>query len=275
MSKVSSPSLPTLTQRQKYLIIAAAVIVFLMVFCVRTVDAGQVGIITRFGEVNRTAASGITLKLPWPIESIHKMDIRVQKEQQVSRAATSDLQDVTAMLAVNYALDSNTAIRVYKEIGPEYKDRIIIPAVQESFKAASANYSAQELITKRSEVKAKAFEVIKARLAQYDIRVIDLNVVDFKFSQQFNQALEATQVARQEAEKARQNLERVKVEAQQEIEKAQGSAEAQRLQQQTITPELIELKKVEAQNKAIDKWNGQMPSTVGGDGTIFNIPVKQ
>lgn len=254
--------------------VALAVLLF-FILCFRTVDAGRVGIVTRFGEINRTVHSGIALKLPWPIERLEKWQIRVQKEEQESKAATTDLQDVSATLALNYSLDSDTAIRVYKEIGSEYREKIIIPALQESFKGASANYTAAELITKRPEVKAKAFEVIKARLAQYDIRVIDLNIVNFAFSPQFNQAIEATQVAQQQAEKARQDLERIKVEAEQRISQAQAEAESQRLQRETLTPELVELRRIEAQTKAIEKWDGKLPTTQAGDGTLFNIPVKQ
>lgn len=133
-------------------------IAFFFIFMFRTVGAGQVGIITRFGDVNRVATSGIAIKMPWPIEHIEKMETRVQKEEQDASAATADLQDVNGKLALNYALDNATALRVYKELGKDYKNRVITPAVQESFKASTAQFTAAELITKRGEVKAKAEE---------------------------------------------------------------------------------------------------------------------
>jgi regulator of protease activity HflC (stomatin/prohibitin superfamily) len=242
-------------------------IAFFFIFCFRTVGAGQVGIITRFGEVNRTATSGIVIKLPWPVEKLVKMDTRVQKEQQDSAAATADLQDVNVTLALNYALDGTTAIKVYKEIGTDYKNRIIIPALQESFKSASANYTAQQLITERTKVKGDAYEVIKGRLEKYGIRVVDLNIVNFGFSAEFNKAIEAVQVANQEIAKTKQELETTKVEAEKTIAKANAQAEAQRVQQQTLTPELL-------QKYAIDKWNGVLPTTQAGTGNIFSIPLK-
>lgn len=247
--------------------VAVVLIILFFMFCFRTVQERQVGIITRFGTVNRTASSGIALKLPWPIERMHKMDTSIQKEQQESGAATKDLQDVKATLALNYALDDTTAVNIYKTIGSDYKERIIIPAVQESFKSASAGYTAQELITERTAVKGKAYDVIKTRLEKYDIRVVDLNIVNFTFSPEYTAAIEAVQVAQQQASKANQDLERIKVEAQQAIEAAQGQSEAQRLQQQTLTPLII-------QKLAIEKWNGVMPTTQAGDGTIFNIPLR-
>lgn len=244
-----------------------------LLFCFRTVGAGQVGIVTRFGEVNRTVHSGIAIKAPWPIERLVKMDTRVQKEQQESSAATSDLQDVKATLALNYALDSKTAIDVYKSIGEDYEERIIIPAVQESFKASSANYTAQQLVTERSAVKGKAFEVIKDRLEKYGIRVVDLNIVNFSFSTEFNAAIESVQVANQNVAKARQELETTKVEAEKTVAAAQAQAEAQRLQRETLTPELVQLKQLETQNAAIAKWNGILPTTNAGD-VPFLLQVK-
>lgn len=251
------------------LIAAAAAIVWFWSFCVWSVGAGQVGIITRFGEVNRTQASGLAIKLPWPIERMTKMDIQVQKEEQQSSAATSDLQDVTATLALNYSLEGGRALEVYKTIGIDYKERVVTPAVQESFKAASAGYTAQELIQKRPEVKAKAFEVIKERLEKYGIRVVDLNITNFKFSAEFNAAIESVQVANQNVAKARQELETTKVDAEKTIASAQAQAESQRLQQQTLTPELLQL-------EAIKKWNGILPTYSGNDGSLFfNIPTNR
>lgn len=248
-----------------FLITVVLSVILFFTFCFRTVEAGQVGIVTRFGEVNRMAASGIALKLPWPVENLYKMDIRVQKEEQDSAAASSDLQDVNAKLALNYALDGGTALKVYKEIGVQYKERVIIPAMQESFKAASANYTASELITKRTEIKGKAYDVIKSRLEKYGIRVVDLNIVNFSFSPEFNKAIEAKQVAAQQAEQAKYLIEKAKNEAQASVELARGQSEANRLQRENLTPELLE-------RIAIDRWDGKLPTYLGG-GSVFNIPL--
>lgn len=234
------------------------ILLWFFIFCVRFVGAGEVGIITRFGDVNRVGESGVSLKLPWPFESMHKMEIRVQKEEQDVSAATKDLQDVSTKLAINYALDNETALRVFKELGGDYRKRVVEPAVQESFKAATAEYTAQELITDRPSVKAKAYEAIKERLNKYGIRVVDLNIVDFKFSAAFNQAIEAVQVANQQVAQAKQELETTKVNAEKTIAQANAQAEAQRVQQQTLTDELL-------QKYAIDKWNGVLPTTNAGE----------
>lgn len=274
---MDSTSNVRLTRGARWGITIAVLLVLFFIFCFRTVGAGQVGIVTRFGEVNRVQTSGIAIKAPWPIERMYKMETRVQKDEQDATAATSDLQDVTGKLALNYALDNATALQVYKELGPEYKDRVVTPAVQESFKAATAGFTAQELITKRPEVKAKAYEQIKSRLEKYGIRVVDLNIVNFQFSAAFNNAIEAVQVANQNVAKARQELETTKVEAEKSIEAARGQAEAQRVQQQTLTPELLQKYSIDAQNRAIDKWNGVLPTTNAGGsgGLLFNIPANR
>jgi len=240
---------------------------YFFIFCFRTVDAGQVGIITRYGEVNRVEKSGVAIKLPWPIEKLTKMDIRVQKEEQESKAASSDLQDATATIALNYRIKNETALDVYKTLGKDYKTNVVIPAVQESFKAAASKYTVRELITKRPEVKSEALAVIKTRLEKYGIEVVDVNITNFALSQQYNDAIEAVQVAQQEVEKSKQQLEQTKIEAEKKITQAKADAEAQRLQQETLTPELL-------QKYAIDKWNGILPTTNAGGSTIFSIPLK-
>lgn len=262
-----------LTKGAKISLVVIVGLLLFWSFCVRSVGAGQVGIITRFGEVNRTQSSGLALKMPWPIERMTKMDIQVQKEEQESAAATSDLQDVKATLALNYSLNTEDALRVYKELGVNYKERVVTPAVQESFKAASAKYTAQELIQKRAEVKAEAYDVIKARLEKYGIRIVDLNITNFTFSEQFNAAIEAVQVANQNVAKARQELETTKVEAEKKVADATAQAEAQRLQQQTLTPALLEKMRIEAQLEFAKKWNGQLPTTsLGSDSNLlFNL----
>jgi regulator of protease activity HflC (stomatin/prohibitin superfamily) len=264
---ISGSPLGNLLRKYKWPLVVAAALLYFFLFCFRTVGAGAVGIVTRFGEVDRVATSGIAIKLPWPIERLEKMEVRVQKEELTATAATSDLQDINATLALNYALDNASALKVYKELGKDYKNRVVTPAVQESFKGATSQYNANQLITERAAVKGKAYDDIRSRLNKYGIRVVDLNIVDFKFSPAFSAAIEAKQVAQQQAAKAEQDLVRIEVEARQRVADATGQAEAQRLQQVTLTPELL-------QKAAIEKWDGKMPTTTAGGDTIFSIPIR-
>ena len=230
----------------------------------RTVDAGEIGIITRFGNVDRVAEAGLSFKLPF-IENMVKMDVRVQKEEADSSAATKDLQDVTAKLALNYSIDKETALNIYKSLGVSYKDNIIVPALHESFKAGTAQYTSEELITNRTAVKEKILAAVKERLASYGIVVTDLNIVNLSFSESFDVAVEAKAVAQQEVEKAKQDLEKAKIEAEKKKTEAQAEAEAQRLQQQTLTDLMIK-------KMWIEKWDGKLPTTnAGGSGVILDL----
>ena len=229
-----------------------------------TVGAGEIGVVTRFGEVQRVAESGFNFKLPF-IDSVTMMETRIQKEEVNSSAVTKDLQDVDAALALNYSIDKETALKLYKEVGVNYKDNIINPVLHESFKAGTAQYTAEGLITNRSETKEKILGVVKNRLEGYGIVIADLNITNLNFSDAFNKAIEEKAVAQQQVEKAKQDLERVKVEAEQKIAKAKADAESQKLQQQTLTDLMIK-------KMFIEKWDGKLPTTNAGDaGLIIDL----
>ena len=183
------------------------------------VGAGEIGVVTRFGEVQKVAESGLNFKIPL-IDGVTKMDTRIQKEEVSSAGVTKDLQDVNATLALNYSIDKETALKLYKEVGTNYKDNIINPVLHESFKAGSAQYTAESLITNRSEAKEKILEVVKERLQKYGIVIADLNITNLQFSEAFNAAIEEKAVAQQQVEKAKQDLERAKIEAEQKITQA-------------------------------------------------------
>ncbi len=227
------------------------------------INAGERGIVLRFGAVNRVVAEGIHFKVPF-MEDIVKMSVRVQKNTTKTEAASRDLQVVHTTMVLNYNLQSDKVGEVYKTIGLGYNEKIIDPVIQESFKAASARYTAEELISKREALKTEVRNFLKDRLAPFGINVVELSITDFEFSAEFNHAIESKQTAEQLALKAKRDLDRIKVEAQQKIAAAQAEAEALRLQRQVISPELVKLRQIEAQMKAIEKWDGRLPHLTGG-----------
>ena len=228
-----------------------------------TIDAGERGVILRFGAVDRVVAEGIHAKLPF-MESVVKMNTRVQKSTTKTEAASRDLQAVHTTIVLNFSLEPDKAGDVYKSLGLGYAERVIEPIVKEGFKAASARYTAEELISKRETLKNEVREYLKNRMVPFGIMVVELSITDFEFSPEFNKAIESKQTAEQLALKARRDLDRIKVEAQQKIATAQADAEALRLQKQVISPDLIKLRQIDAQIKAIEKWDGKLPSVTGG-----------
>jgi regulator of protease activity HflC (stomatin/prohibitin superfamily) len=136
--------------------------------------------------------------------------------------------------------------------------------VQEVLKASAARFSAEQLITNRSTVASTIQDLLSQRLLPYGIIVESTAITDFKFSESFTQAIEAKVTASQQMLKAETDLKRIQVEAQQKVAQAKAEADALNLQKQAITPELIELRKVEMQTKAVEKWDGKLPMYTGG-----------
>ena len=221
------------------------------------IGAGERGVVfSKFGGVqDRVLDEGIQFKLPF-IEDVIAVDVKIKKSETAATASTKDLQTVSSTIALNYHVDPGSVNTVYQEIGIFFKERVIDPAVQEAVKAIAARYTAEELITKRAEVKDEIQLSLTDRLRNFNMVVDEFNIVDFSFSQTFNLAIEAKQTAEQQALKAQRDLERIRIEAEQKIAQAEAEAESQRLQRQTITPTLLQL-------RAIEKWDGHFPQVIG------------
>lgn len=237
--------------------LVAALVLALLSTAITNIGAGEVGIVTRFGAVTgRELNPGVQLKLPWPVEKVVRFDTRIQKDEANASAASVDLQDVTAKLALNYHLNRGQISEIYRTIGTDYNAKILDPALQETFKAVTAQYSAADLIAKRQEVKAASTQQLADRLRPMGIVVDGINIVNFNFSAEFNKAIEQKQIAQQNAERAVFDVQR-----------AQREAEAQNAQKQSLTPELLT-------KQAIERWDGKMPNSVGGN-SIFGIPLTK
>lgn len=227
------------------------------------IGAGERGVVQNFGAVQDVVLNeGIHFKIPI-VQTVIPMDVKIQKALTDAASSSSDLQDVSMSVALNYHIIPEKANLVYQTIGVKFKARIIDPAIQEVMKAVSARYTAEELITKRPAVSSEMKEALTARLLTSNIAVDAFSIINFSFSQTFTDAIEAKQTAEQNALKAKRDLDRIKVEAEQTIAAATAEAEALRLQKMNITPDLIELRKIEANLKAIEKWNGILPQVTG------------
>ena len=233
------------------------------------VGAGERGIVLNFGAVqDKVLNEGIHFRVPI-MQEVVLMDIKIHKVVTDAASASSDLQDVALSVALNYHILPEKANLVYQTIGVEFKERMIDPAIQEVMKAVSARYTAEELITKRPAVSAEMQESLTKRLLLSNISVDAFSIVSFSFSKIFTDAIEAKQTAEQNALKAKRDLDRIKVEAEQTIAAATAEAEALRLQKMNISPDLIELRKIEANLKAIEKWNGILPQVTGAGAVPF------
>ncbi len=232
------------------------------------VNAGERGVVMQFGKVQDAILDeGIHPILP-VVTSVKTMSVRVQKNDVKAEAASKDLQNVNMDVAVNWHVEPKRVNEVFQRVGDENEiiSRIISPAVSEVVKAATAKKTAEEIITKRTELKQEIDNQLKDRLLSYGVLVDDVSLVNVGFSPEFAKAIEAKQIAEQEAKRADFIALKAEKDAQAEINRAKGQAEAQRLQRLTLTAELL-------QQQAIEKWDGRFPMVMGGNGALPFINV--
>ncbi len=233
------------------------------------VNAGERGVVMRFGKVqDRILDEGLHFITP-VVTSVKTLTVRVQKNDINAEASSKDLQDVKTDVAVNWHIDPTKVNQVFQQVGNEDEIviRIINPAVSEVVKAATAKKTAEEIITQRTALKEEIDLTLEERLLDYGILVDDVSLVNVSFSPEFAKAIEAKQIAEQEAKRAEFEALKAEKEAVAEVNRAKGQAEAQRLQRETLTSELL-------QKQAIDKWDGRFPTVLGGDGALPFINIS-
>lgn len=233
--------------------ITVVVVLILMFMSATIIDQTERGVVTRFGVVQTTLEAGFHLVNPFTTD-VNKFKVSTQKIEVEATAASKDLQDVTSKVAVQYNLDPSKVGDIYSQYKTSVKDSVIDPAIQDSIKAGTASFNAEALITQRAAVKESIESALKERLGEAHVIVTNVDIINFNFSASFNSAIEAKVTAEQEAQKAKNDLERVKFEAEQRVAQAKAEAEAIRIQAEAITSqggaEYVRL-------RTIDKWNGQ------------------
>ena len=275
--------------------VTLAVLAILAVNSVATVPVGSTGILLTMGKVEDSALTeGLHIKLPF-VQKIISMDNRVKKLELSTEAFSKDIQTVSATLAVNYRLQPEKTFSIYKTAGQSYESNLIVPATHEVLKSVCAQYTAEELISKRAESSDMMRDELDGKLSGMGITVTDFNIIDFDFSDEFINAVEAKQVAEQvkkkaatenetaiaQAEREKQvsikqseaEAERVRIEAEAQAQstliaaqaqadavKLAADAEAYRMENEGkyVTASLID--KILAEN-----WDGKLPNVVGGD----------
>lgn len=234
------------------------------------IDAGHRGVLMQFGKVQeQVLGEGLHLIIPL-VNTVEKLSVRVQSQEISAEASSKDLQDVFTDVALNWHILPDKANVVFQQVGnaQAITSRLINPAVEEVLKAVMAQYTAEEIITKRGAVKAGVDVALTERLTTYNIAVDDISLVHVHFSQRFSDAVEAKQIAEQEAKRAEFVALKATKEAEAKINLAKGEAEAQRLVQQTLTPDLL-------QKQTIERWNGNLPLIIGKESTTALFDLSQ
>ena len=231
-----------------------------------TVPAGHRGVVLRLGRVTGVVkGEGFYAVLPF-IDAVKKMDCRIQKEQVTTECSSKDLQTIQSTIALNFSLVPDQCDKVYQQIGVAYLEKIVAPSMQEGVKAAIAQYTAEELVTKREEVRKRMTDLLYQRLAPLGIKTETLNIINLQFGIAFNQAIEAKVTAEQNALAAKNVLEQRKYEAQQLVATAEGKAEAMQIEARALeaNPQILQL-------RALEKWDGHLPRVTGGAIPFLNL----
>lgn len=266
-TNIPLPSTRTIT---RLVLILVGIIITFTFFPLVIVGAGQRGVVFNnlAGIEERILGEGTHFRAPF-LESVTTISVRTQKTEVKAEAASKDLQTVNTDIVVNWHLDALRVNKIYQQIGDEkiVVDRILTPAVNEVVKAATAQKTASEVLAKRAELKADVDKLLSERLSKFDIILEDVSIVNVNFSTEFNRAIEQKQVAQQEAERALFRTQEASATAQATINLAKGEAEANRLKQQSLSSELLQL-------RAIEKWDGKLPTYTGGTTPFINIPGR-
>lgn len=259
------------------IIVVAILLVFLFASAVTIVPAGHTGVVVTLGKVNKTVLSeGFHIKAPF-VQNVVKISNQIQKSEiQDAESVSKDLQAISTNIVVNFKVGNSSSADVYKNIGRDYETIMLLPAVQESLKAVTAKYTAEELVTLRSQVAIEIQDTLTNKMDPYGIIIEKLNIVNFSFSDEFSKAIEAKEVAAQNLLKAKTEQEQVLVEANAQAEKqviaaeaeakailakAEAQAKANQTLSKSLNQNVIEYYKV-------DKWDGVMPKSTGGSAIL-------
>lgn len=264
-------------------------IVLLTISFFTRIPTGYTGIVTTFGKVHdETLDAGIHGKAPW--DTVITMDNREQRESFSLQSFSRDIQQVDITGSINLNINKSTAMTLYKEVGTEYKKVLVAPRVQEDVKIVIAKYTAEKLIENRQAASDEIYNLIKTELADKGINVVSFAIENIDFTDTFEGAVEAKQVATQEKQRAQTQQEQQTMEAQQAAErrKIQAQAEAD-VQKINAEAEAFAIKaKADAEAEAnekiaksltnelikyaeITRWNGELPGIYGGGDGVLPI----
>lgn len=262
--------------------VVIVIVALIALSSVATIPTGHTGVVTTFGSVeDYTFDSGVHFKLPW--QKVVLMDNRIQKQTVNLSCFSSDIQEVSMTYTVNYQINKANAQDIYKTIGTDYYNTVIIPCITESTKVITAKYSAEDLVSERTNLASAIEEELTSKLELFNVELVSTSIEDMDFTDAFTNAVEEKQVAQQNKLRAETEAERAKIEAEAEaavkrieaqaeadakLIQAEAEAEANRKVAESLTDEIL-------RNKMLDTWNGELPLVTDGSGSLINIPLDQ
>lgn len=258
-----------MSSNSEFKLVMGMVVIFLLVvaglFTIYSVPAGHVGVITRFGAINRVANPGVGLKIPF-VEGRKLMSAQTQKLELETEAGSSNLQAVSAIVSINYRIIGARAADLFQEVGTNYESIVIKPQIEQAFKSATAKYTAEQIIIEREELSQVAQAELQSELEPFYIVVQTLNIEDIQFSDEYNDSIEQKQVQEQKIEIAELRQQEATINAETIRIEAQAEADAQETLNNTGALSESYLKYLFLTN-----WNGQLPEVISGTDPVFDI----
>ena len=254
--------------------ITLALVIGLIILFASTsiVPTGHIGVVTLYSKVqDKYLDAGFHWVKPF-VEDVHDVDIRTQKYANTVEGSAKDLQIVNITMSINYQIKPEKVTELYAKVGADYSNIILNPALQSSLKASMAQFTAEEMITKRAEVSNTITKELNESLDNYFL-ISAVNLENIDFTDEYNNAIEAKTTNQQKAEAEKAKLEITKVQNEQKINTAEAEAKVRELQSKSVTDKSLEQLKLEIQRELIQKWNGQFPTTMLGDNPnmLFNL----
>lgn len=260
-----------MTDKVRKIVISVVIGLFALLVitnCFTIVDAGHTGVVVTLGKVNNNVLQeGLHFKAPF-VQKVVKIDNRIVKLQVDTEAFSKDLQTVATTLAINYRVDTAKSYSIYKNIGANYEQVLVAPAVNEVLKAITAQYTAEESVTNRSLISEGLVQGLNDKLNNIGLYITDVNIINFDFSEAFITAIEEKQVAQQQLLKAETEKQTAITNAEAQAEttriKAEAEAEANNKIKASLSDDII-------RSKFYDKWDGKLPEAMGSDSIITSI----
>ena len=268
---------------------AALGVLLIFISCFTSVHTGYTGILITFGRVeNTTLDAGFHLKAPW--QNVVTIDNRVQKDSRTTSAFSSDIQQVDITYSVNFSIDKATAMDLYRTVGVNYYQTIVLPRLEENVKSVFSHYTADALVSKRSELSSAIEQRIRDDMNSRGINIVSVNIENIDFTDAYTDAVEAKQVAAQkklqaETEQAQQTME---AKAKAERDKISAQTEADIIKIQADSKRYATEQEAEGNKRLADslttvlgqyyqamQWDGALPKTILSESSVPILDVSQ
>lgn len=244
--------------------IVAVILLLLYINPIALVGVGERGIKVTLGQVSpQSYTEGIHIVTPF-ISHMETMTVKTQKMNPITTVFTKDIQQARLTYVVNYNLQPNNVHKMYREVGKDYREKVLEPVVEGTLKNVIGSWNAQDLIANRAKATADVLAQLKEQLVDNYINVTDFQITDIDYSDTFEKAIEEKVTAEQEALKAKNVTVKIEEEARQKILTAEAEAKAIQLKANALANnrQLVELEYAK-------KWDGKLPEYMMGNAVPF------